>query len=72
MTVPFELLESQIAGGRRQVDAVDIDGKVVATARIEKVARRKVYDRTLLVTLRVPREKAALVAGFRVQDPGSS
>jgi sarcosine oxidase subunit alpha len=68
VTVPFELLESQVPQGTT-VDAVDIDGNVVATARIEKVARRKAYDRTLLVTLRVPREKAPSVAGFRVQDP---
>jgi sarcosine oxidase subunit alpha len=67
VTVPFELLESQIPPGGT-VDAVDIDGTVVAPAQIEKVARRRVYDRTLLVTLRVPRDKAAVVAGFRVQD----
>jgi Fe-S-cluster-containing hydrogenase component 2/bacterioferritin-associated ferredoxin len=68
VTVPFELLEVN-AGVGDQVDAVDMDGTVVARATVEKIARRKAYDRTLLVTLRVPREQAAQVAGFRVQDP---
>jgi len=46
-----------------------MEGSVVTTGRVEKTAKRKAYDRTILVTLRVPGEKAALVAGFRVQDP---
>ena len=46
-----------------------MDGEFVTEARVEKVAKRKAYDRTLLVTLRVPKEKAVLVTGFRVQDP---
>jgi NADPH-dependent 2,4-dienoyl-CoA reductase/sulfur reductase-like enzyme/Fe-S-cluster-containing hydrogenase component 2/bacterioferritin-associated ferredoxin len=68
VTVPFELLETSARAGD-QVDAVDIDGNFVAKAQVEKVTKRKAYDRTLLVTLRVPREKALQVAGFRVQDP---
>jgi Fe-S-cluster-containing hydrogenase component 2/thioredoxin reductase/bacterioferritin-associated ferredoxin len=71
VVVPFELLEQQVTEGDA-VDAVDMDGRFVCKARVEKVARRKVYDRTLLVTLRVPRESALSVAGFRVQDPGLS
>jgi sarcosine oxidase subunit alpha len=71
VTVPFELLESQVRKGD-QVDAVDADGAVVARATIEKVAKRKAYDRTLLVTLRVPRDYATLVAGFRVQPTALS
>lgn len=68
VTVPFEILESQIPEGGF-VDAVDADGRVVAAAAIERVARRKAYDRTVLITLRVPRAKAVEVAGFRLQDP---
>jgi sarcosine oxidase subunit alpha len=71
VTVPFELLDEHVKAGN-EVDAVDMDGGFVARARIEKVTRRKVYDRTLLVTLRVPREAAPKVAGFRVQDPALS
>jgi ferredoxin len=71
VTVPFELLESAARAGDR-VDAVDMDGEVIARATVEKVARRKAYDRTLLVTLRVPRDQALRVAGFRVQPPALS
>jgi len=39
---------------------------------VAKVAKRKVYDRTLLVTLTVRREDAVRVAGFRVQDEALS
>ncbi|UCB52441.1 MAG: FAD-dependent oxidoreductase [Candidatus Zixiibacteriota bacterium] len=66
--VPFELLELEVAVGD-QVDAVDIDGAFVTRARVQKIAQRKAYDRTLLVSLRVPREKETQVAGFRIQDP---
>jgi len=68
VTVPFELLESTVEVGRT-VDAVDVDGNSVTTAKVEKVAKKKAYDRTILVTLRVPKDKATLVTGFRVQDP---
>jgi Fe-S-cluster-containing hydrogenase component 2/thioredoxin reductase/bacterioferritin-associated ferredoxin len=68
VTVPFELLEADIPQCDL-VDAVDMDGNLVCEAAVERVHKRKVYDRTLLVTLRVPREHATSVAGFRVQDP---
>ena len=71
VTVPFELSEVQATAGGH-VDAVDIDGNFVVRAEVQKVAKRKAYDRTLLVTLKVPKEKALEVAGFRVQDPGLS
>lgn len=69
--VPFEILEGQVRVGD-EVDAVDADGAAVARAKIEKVVKRKSYDRTLVVTLKVPKDKAALVAGFRLQDPAIS
>jgi len=71
VTVPFEILAETVGEGD-EVDAVDMDGEFVSKARVEKVAGRKVYDRTLLVTLRVPRETATRVAGFRLQPPGLS
>ena len=71
VTVPFEILADRMSEGD-EVDAVDTDGEPVTRARIEKIARRKVYDRTILVTLRVPKEAATRVAGFRVQPPGLS
>jgi sarcosine oxidase subunit alpha len=68
VTVPFELLDSGIEAGQK-VDAVGMDGEFVAKAKIEKIAKRKAYDRTLLVTLKLPKDKAVEVTGFRVQDP---
>jgi NADPH-dependent 2,4-dienoyl-CoA reductase/sulfur reductase-like enzyme/Fe-S-cluster-containing hydrogenase component 2/bacterioferritin-associated ferredoxin len=71
VTVPFELLDVNVDEGDH-VDAVDMDGEFVTTATVKKIAKRKVYDRTLLVTLRVPKEKATLVAGFKIQDESIS
>jgi sarcosine oxidase subunit alpha len=68
VTVPFELLDSGFEAGQ-QVDAVGMDGEFVSKAKIEKIARKKAYDRTLLVTLRLPKDKAIQVTGFRIQDP---
>jgi bacterioferritin-associated ferredoxin len=65
--VPFELLETNVAKGDT-VDTVDIDGNFVCKGIVGKVARRKAYDRTLLVTLEVPKADATRVAGFRIQD----
>ncbi len=67
VVVPFELLENQVPKSG-QVDAVDIDGNFVCKAMVKKVAGRKAYDRTLLATLRVPKDDATRVAGLRVQD----
>jgi len=69
--VPFELLELEVSVGEF-VDAVDMEGNFVTRAIVEKIAKRKAYDRTILVTLKVPKEKASLVAGFRVQNPKES
>jgi NADPH-dependent 2,4-dienoyl-CoA reductase/sulfur reductase-like enzyme/Fe-S-cluster-containing hydrogenase component 2/bacterioferritin-associated ferredoxin len=71
VVVPFELLEATVREGE-EVDAVDIDGSLVCKGTVEKVARRKVYDRTLLVTLKVPKADATKVAGFRIQDAALS
>ncbi|MGB8657778.1 MAG: FAD-dependent oxidoreductase [Candidatus Zixiibacteriota bacterium] len=68
VTVPFELLELETQVGD-EVDAVDMDGDFVTRAKVAKIAKRKAYDRTILVTLKVPKEKATLVTGFRVQNP---
>jgi len=68
VTIPFELLDLEVKVGD-EVDAVDMDGNFVTKARVEKIAKRKAYDRTLLVTIKVPREKATLVTGFRIQNP---
>jgi Fe-S-cluster-containing hydrogenase component 2/bacterioferritin-associated ferredoxin len=66
VTVPFEILTGDVTEGD-EVEAVDMDGHSVCRARVDKVARRVRYDRTVLVTLRVPAEKATAVAGFRIQ-----
>jgi len=74
VTVPFEVADERIRVGAK-VDAVDMDGNPVCEATVEDVLTRKVYDRTQLVKLKVPPEKAVEVAGFRVQEvaePGRS
>ena len=71
VVVPFELLEASVAKGD-EVDAVDIDGNFVCKSTVEKVARRKAYDRTLLVKLKVPKNDATRVAGLRIQDAALS
>ena len=68
VTVPFEILEEQVPSGT-EVDAVDVDGAAVGKATVMKIAKRRAYDRTILVTLRVPKDKATVVAGFRLQRP---
>jgi Fe-S-cluster-containing hydrogenase component 2/bacterioferritin-associated ferredoxin len=68
VTVPFELLELTVRVGD-EVEAVDMDGEFVTKAKVEKMIKRKAYDRTILVSLRVPKEEAVKVAGFKIQDP---
>jgi NADPH-dependent 2,4-dienoyl-CoA reductase/sulfur reductase-like enzyme/Fe-S-cluster-containing hydrogenase component 2/bacterioferritin-associated ferredoxin len=68
VVVPFEVLDDQVVEGD-EVYAVDSDGKRICKAEVLKIARRKAYDRTLLVTLQVPKESATAVAGFMIQDP---
>jgi sarcosine oxidase subunit alpha len=68
VTVPFELLELNVKVGD-EVEAVDMDGKFVTRAKVEKIIKRKAYDRTILVTLKVPKDKAIQVAGLKIQDP---
>ena len=68
VTVPFELLELKVKVGD-EVEAVDMDGEFVTKAKVEKIIKRKAYDRTILVTLKVPKDKAIQVTGFKIQDP---
>jgi len=77
-TIPYLIgLLRTLAGYRNQsvvltvgdeVEAVDIQGQVLTSCVVEKVTRRKAYDRTLLVTLRVPRELATTVASFKRKE----
>jgi Fe-S-cluster-containing hydrogenase component 2/bacterioferritin-associated ferredoxin len=66
VTVPLELLEASARPGDT-VDTVDMDGESLGEAEVVKVGKRKAYDRTLLVTLKVPKARALDVAGIRVQ-----
>jgi len=68
VTVPFELLELKVKVGD-EVEAVDVDGEFVTKAKVEKIIKRKAYDQTILVTLKVPKDKAIQVAGLKIQDP---
>jgi sarcosine oxidase subunit alpha len=68
VTVPFELLELKVGVGD-VVEAVDMDGEFVTKAKVEKITKRKAYDRTILVALKVPKEETVKVAGFKIQDP---
>jgi sarcosine oxidase subunit alpha len=67
VTVPFELLELKVKVGD-EVEAVNTDGEFVTKAKVEKIIKRKAYDRTVLVTLKVPKDKAINVAGLKIQD----
>jgi Fe-S-cluster-containing hydrogenase component 2/bacterioferritin-associated ferredoxin len=67
VTVPFELSGDLIHTGD-EVDGVDIHGVEIAPCVVEKVTERKAFDRTLLVTLRVPREAATQVASFKRKE----
>ncbi|UCE20597.1 MAG: FAD-dependent oxidoreductase [Gemmatimonadota bacterium] len=67
VTVPFELSEDLIKVGD-EVDAMEIEGRVLTTVKVEKVIQRRAYDRTLLVVLRVPKEIATSVAGFKRKE----
>jgi sarcosine oxidase subunit alpha len=68
VVVPFELLELKVEVGD-EVEAVDMDGEFVSKAKVEKILKRKAYDRTILVTLKVPKDEAVKVAGFKIQNP---
>jgi NADPH-dependent 2,4-dienoyl-CoA reductase/sulfur reductase-like enzyme/Fe-S-cluster-containing hydrogenase component 2/bacterioferritin-associated ferredoxin len=68
VTVPFELMELKVKVGD-QVEAVGMDGEFVTKAKVEEITKRKAYDRTILVTLKVPKDEAVKVAGFKIQDP---
>ena len=64
VTVAFELLDEAIQVGDK-VDAVDIEGRIVATCPVMKIIKRKSFDRRILVTLEVPKEIASSVAGLQ-------
>jgi NADPH-dependent 2,4-dienoyl-CoA reductase/sulfur reductase-like enzyme/Fe-S-cluster-containing hydrogenase component 2/bacterioferritin-associated ferredoxin len=68
VTLPFELLELKVKVGD-EAEAVGMNGEFVAKAKVEKIIKRKAYDRTILVTLKVPKAKATQVTGFKIQDP---
>jgi sarcosine oxidase subunit alpha len=68
VTIPFELLDLQVQVGD-EVDAVDMDGNVITKAKVEKIAKRRVYDRTILVTLKAPKDKVTQITGFKIQNP---
>jgi bacterioferritin-associated ferredoxin len=67
VTVPFELIRDSL-DGKRPVTVVDVTGDELCRAPVVKVADRKFQDRTLLVTIEVPRELAERAAGIRVQE----
>lgn len=68
VTIPFELSRSWVNEGDR-VSLVDVEGNALSTCEIVKVSDKKFQDRTLLVTLKVPRKEAVRVAGIRLFQP---
>ncbi len=65
VTIPFELHRSWVKEGD-ELPVVDKEGTILCQAAIVKVSDRKFQDRTLLVTLEVPADKAAQVAGVKL------
>ena len=64
--VPYEFLPLPEAG--ETVVTLDREGNVVGEARVARVLDAKALDRTPIVSLEVPREKAMEVRHFRRKD----
>ncbi len=64
VTIPYELMPNGISKGT-QVLAVDIEGNFVCDAKVVSVSSPSFADKTLLITLKVPRDKAVKVAGIK-------
>jgi Fe-S-cluster-containing hydrogenase component 2 len=63
--VPYEYVPLPERGER--VAATDHEGREVAQAKVLRAQRPSSFDRTALVTLEVPADKALAVRGFRLQ-----
>jgi Fe-S-cluster-containing hydrogenase component 2 len=64
VVVPFEFLPVPEAGA--VVPGVDREGRVVADARVVKAQRLKKYDRTVLLSLAVPKGMGMVVRGVQL------
>jgi NADPH-dependent 2,4-dienoyl-CoA reductase/sulfur reductase-like enzyme/Fe-S-cluster-containing hydrogenase component 2/bacterioferritin-associated ferredoxin len=66
VTIPFEFLKEVINPGD-EVSVVDIEGQVLARAKVNSVKSIKGNDRTVLIKVEVPAEIAKKVSGLRIQ-----
>jgi len=65
VTIPFELHRSWVKEGEK-LPVVDKEGTVLCEATIVKIKDLTFQDRTLLVTMEVPADTAAQVAGVKL------
>lgn len=68
VTLPYEMLPVPREG--EIIQALDRSGKRVCEGKILKVMKSKKYDRTLTITIEVPKEHAMNVRAIRVQSKG--
>lgn len=68
VTLPYEMLPVPKEG--EIVQALDRSGKVVGEAKVLKVMKNKKYDRTLTVTIEVPKDQAMNVRAIRAARKG--
>jgi Fe-S-cluster-containing hydrogenase component 2 len=66
VSFPYEFLPLPEVG--MEVDAVNREGKVVTRGRVIKVKSDKKYDRTVVVTIAVPKEWAEEVRGISLKS----
>ncbi|OIP28669.1 hypothetical protein AUK22_03935 [bacterium CG2_30_54_10] len=63
VTLPYEMLPVPKEG--EVVAALDRSGKTVCEAKVLKVMKSKVYDRTLTITIEIPKDLAMSVRAIR-------
>ncbi len=71
VTLAYELAAGSLSPGDR-VTAVDVEGDALGEADVTDVRAIPNNDRTVLVKLRVPTDRAKHLAGVRVQGPWAS
>ena len=68
VTIPFEFGNSALEPGQMAL-AMDANGDLLGEVRVARVTAIPSNDRTVLVVVEAPRDKAARIAGLRVQEP---
>jgi sarcosine oxidase, subunit alpha len=67
VSIPFEFNQDHIKIGDLVI-VTDLQGEPMENARVEKIIQKKAFNSTKLITVRVAKEKAVRIAGYRVQN----